>query len=257
MDLGLTGKTALVIGSTSGLGLAVARALADEGALVSICGRRGDLASTLAGEIPGATGYECDLAAPGAVEKLAADVARDSGAVDILVLNSGGPAPGPATSLTTESLQGAMDMLLMRQIELASHFLPAMRASGWGRILGLGSSGVQQPIPGLATSNIARAALAGYLKTLAAEVAADGVTVNMLLPGRIDTDRVDSLDKSRAEREQTDVELVRARSRASIPVGRYGTPSEFAAVAAFLCSQLASYVTGEQVRCDGGLVGAY
>jgi 3-oxoacyl-[acyl-carrier protein] reductase len=257
MDLGLAGKKALVLGSTSGLGLAVARALASEGALVSICGRRGDRARHLASELKGAAGYQVDLSSPDAAEKLAAEVMRFSGSVDILVLNSGGPPAGTAAAMTSDSLRQAIDTLVLRQVELTSIFLPGMVAAGWGRILGLGSSGVQQPLPRLALSNIARAGLAGYLKTLAGEVAADGVTVNMVLPGRIQTDRIESLDNSRAEYEHSDVEVVRARSKASIPQGRYGSPAEFAAVVAFLCSQQASYVTGEQVRCDGGLVGSY
>lgn len=257
MELGLAGKKALVLGSTAGLGLAVARGLASEGALVSVCGRRGDHARKLAREIPGAAGYQVDLADPDASARLAAEVMRHSGPVDILVLNSGGPPPGTAVSVTSEALRGALDTLLLRQVELTSIVLPGMVAAGWGRILGLGSSGVQQPLPGLALSNIARAGLAGYLKTLAREVAADGVTVNMVLPGRIQTDRVKSLDQSKAKHEQTTVDDVRARSKAAIPQGRYGSPDEFAAVAVFLCSERASYVTGEQLRCDGGLVGSY
>jgi len=257
MDLGLAGKKALVLGSTSGLGLAVAQALGREGAIVALSGRRGDVARERAAEIPGATGYEVDLAAADSAHKLAEEVTRDLGSVDILILNSGGPTPGTAASVTPDSLRPALDTLLIRQVELTSIFLPGMRAARWGRIVGLGSSGVQQPLPALALSNIARAGLAGYLKTLANEVAADGVTVNMVHPGRIQTDRIESLDNSKAQRENTDVEEVRTRSKAAIPMGRYGDPAEFAAVAAFLCSQQASYVTGEQVRCDGGLVGSY
>jgi 3-oxoacyl-[acyl-carrier protein] reductase len=132
-----------------------------------------------------------------------------------------------------------------------------MRERRFGRIVAVGSSGVQQPIEGLVASNAARAALAGYLKTLATEVAADGVTVNMVLPGRIDTERVGVLDRANAERSGISVEEARSRSEASIPAGRYGTPEEFAAVVTFLASAAAAYVTGEQVRCDGGMVRAH
>jgi len=132
-----------------------------------------------------------------------------------------------------------------------------MRERGWGRVIAVGSSGVQQPIERLALSNVGRAALAGYLKTLAGEVAGDGVTVNMVLPGRIDTDRVSALDAATAERTGATVEQVRTRSESAIPAGRYGTPDEFAAVVLFLASNAASYVTGEQIRCDGGMVRAY
>jgi 3-oxoacyl-[acyl-carrier protein] reductase len=257
MDLGLHGRTALVAGSTSGLGLAVARELAAEGARVAVTGRRGDVAKEEAAALPGAVGLEVDLAAPGSAERLVADVAEQLGAVDVLVLNSGGPPPGTADGLSAEMVAGALDTLLLRQVELVSAVLPGMRERGWGRIVALGSSGVQQPLPRLALSNIARAGLAGYLKTLAGEVARDGVTVNMVLPGRISTDRVASLDRSAADREGLSVTDVEARSRGSIPAGRYGRPEEFAAVVAFVCSDRASYVTGEQLRCDGGLVAGY
>jgi 3-oxoacyl-[acyl-carrier protein] reductase len=248
MDLGLHGRTALVAGSTSGLGLAVARELAAEGARVAVTGRRGDVAKEEAAALPGAVGLEVDLAAPGSAERLVADVAEQLGAVDVLVLNSGGPPPGTADGLSAEMVAGALDTLLLRQVELVSAVLPGMRERGWGRIVALGSSGVQQPLPRLALSNIARAGLAGYLKT---------VTVNMVLPGRIATDRVASLDRSAADREGLSVTDVEARSRGSIPAGRYGRPEEFAAVVAFVCSDRASYVTGEQLRCDGGLVAGY
>jgi len=257
MDLGLTGRTALVAGSTSGLGLEIARALAAEGARVAICGRREDIARRLAAELPGAGGFPVDLTEPDAAERLTAAVVAELGRIDVLVLNAGGPPPGPAVDVPRDAVASALQTLLLRQVELVAQVLPGMRAHRWGRIVAVGSSGVQQPLPGLALSNIARAGLAGYLKTLAGEVAPDGVTVNMVLPGRIATERVASLDRGRAEREGTDVADVEARSRATIPVGRYGRPAEFAAVAAFLCSDQASYVTGEQVRCDGGLVGAY
>jgi 3-oxoacyl-[acyl-carrier protein] reductase len=135
--------------------------------------------------------------------------------------------------------------------------LPGMRGRGFGRIVAVGSSGVQAPLERLVASNAARAALAGYLKTLATEVAADGVTVNMVLPGRIATDRTTSIDKATAERTGTTPEQARAQSEAAIPAGRYGTPDEFAAVVTFLASAAASYVTGEQIRCDGGLVRAH
>jgi 3-oxoacyl-[acyl-carrier protein] reductase len=129
-----------------------------------------------------------------------------------------------------------------------------MRAAGWGRIVAIGSTGVQQPIDGLVASNVGRAALAGYLKTLATEVAPDGVTVNMVLPGRIATDRVSGVDAAAAEKTGLSIDEVVRRSQATIPVGRYGRPEEFGAVVAFLASPAASYVTGEQIRCDGGMV---
>ncbi|WP_167139307.1 SDR family oxidoreductase [Diaminobutyricimonas sp. TR449] len=257
MDLGLGGKTALVLGSTSGLGLAVARALSSEGARVALTGRRGDEAERLAAELPGAVGLQCDLTQPDSAERLVKETTQALGEIDILILNAGGPPPGRADELDSPAVRAAIDTLLIRQLEFVSLVLPTMKATGWGRIVGLGSSGVQQPLANLALSNLSRAGLAGYLKTLASEVAVDGVTVNMVLPGRIATDRVASLDRGKAERESLDIATVQERSRATIPAGRYGLPDEFGAVVAFVCSAQASYVTGEQIRCDGGLVSAF
>jgi 3-oxoacyl-[acyl-carrier protein] reductase len=257
MDLGLTGKVALVLGSTAGLGRASAKALAAEGAHVVVVGRRAELVDALAGSLPSAAGVVADVTDPDA-PALLVDRARERfGEVDIVVLNGGGPPPGAADSFTAEAAQAAFDLLLKQHISLVGEVLPGMRERGWGRILAVGSSGVQQPIPTLTASNVGRAALAAYLKTLAGTVAGDGVTVNMVLPGRIDTDRVAQLDRAAAERTGRTPEDARAASEASIPAGRYGDPAEFGAVVAFLASRQAGYVTGEQVRVDGGLVGAY
>lgn len=147
-----------------------------------------------------------------------------------------------------------MDTLLRPHVRLLTATLPGMRSRGWGRVLAVASSGVAAPLPNLALSNLGRAGLANYLKTLATEVAADGVTVNVLLPGRIATDRVAYLDEAAAARSGRPVDQVRAASRAQIPAGRYGEPAEFGAAAAFLCSTHASYITGEALRVDGGLV---
>jgi 3-oxoacyl-[acyl-carrier protein] reductase len=151
-------------------------------------------------------------------------------------------------------IDSAVETLLRPQLRLLALTLPAMRSRGWGRVLAVGSSGVASPLPNLALSNLGRSALAGYLKTLAAEVAPDGVTVNLLLPGRIATERVAFLDESAASRTGTPVDAVVAQAKATIPAGRYGEPAEFGAAAAFLCSAPASYVTGTALRVDGGLV---
>lgn len=176
------------------------------------------------------------------------------GRVDILVLNGPGPRPGRASDTSAEDIEGAVRALVLPQQRLVSMVLPRMTEQGWGRILAVGSSGVVAPIPNLVLSNIGRAALAGYVKTLAAEVASGGITVNMLLPGRIATDRVGQLDQAAADRTGSTLEEVGQKARASIPAGRYGSPAEFAAVAAFLCSAPASYVTGTAIRCDGGMI---
>ncbi|GAA1432978.1 SDR family oxidoreductase [Streptomyces thermospinosisporus] len=254
MDLGIRGRVAVVAASTGGLGRAVAEALAAEGALVVVAGRRGHLAQQIAAGLPDAVGVQVDLTVPDGPQALVEAAREAYGDPDILVLNGPGPRPGTAAGLDTGDLAAAVDSLLLAQQRLVALTLPSMRRRGWGRILAVGSSGIAEPLPGLVLSNAGRAALAAYLKTLAAEVAADGVTVNLLLPGRIATDRVAALDAARAEREQRPVAEVEAASQAAIPAGRYGTPAEFGAAAAFLCSAPASYITGTALRCDGGLV---
>lgn len=254
MDLGLTGRCAVVSASTGGLGEAIARALGAEGASVVVSGRRGQRAKEIAASLPSAVGVEVDLTAPEGPSALVAAAREAFGEVDVLVLNGPGPAPGPAATVTTEDLDRAVDTLLRPHLRLLGETLPGMRARGWGRVLAVGSSGVAAPLPNLALSNLGRGALANHLKTLAAEIAADGVTVNLLLPGRIATDRVAHLDESAAARTGRSVDEVRDASRAQIPAGRYGEPEEFGAAAAFLCSAQASYITGEALRVDGGLV---
>ena len=254
MDLGLSGRTAVVAASTGGLGEAVARALAAEGAQVVVSGRRGQEARRIAAELPRAVGVEVDLTSAEGPASLVAVAEAAFGPVDVAVLNGPGPRPGPAAGLTDEDVDGAVAGLVRPHRRLVAAVLPGMRERGWGRLLAVGSSGVSAPLPNLAASNLGRAALAAWLKTLAGEVAADGVTVNLLLPGRIDTDRVAQLDAAAAERTGRSMAEVQAASRAGIPAGRYGRPEEFGAVAAFLCSAAAGYVTGSAVRCDGGLV---
>ena len=257
METGLKGKNVLVPGASSGIGLAVARAMAAEGANVVLGGAArgsGPGGSCAAGS---AVGIGIDLTDDGAPSALVEAAVEAFGPIDVLILNSGGPPPGGAADVSAEQALEAVHQLLLQHMRLTALVLPGMRERGWGRVVAVGSSGVQQPLPNLALSNIGRAGLAGYLKTLAAEVAKDGVTVNMVLPGRIDTDRVGSLDAAAAKRTGRSPEETRAASEASIPAGRYGKPEEFAAVVAFLASGPASYVTGEQIRCDGGLVRSY
>lgn len=254
MDLGLQGRTALVLASTGGLGAATARAIGAEGANVVVTGRDESRAQSVASELPSAVGVGCDLTEPGAADALVTATRDAYGNPDIVVLNGPGPKPGKASEIDPETMQAAVDVLLAPQIAIVSRTLGPMRSAGWGRILAVGSSGVQQPIPALGASNLGRAALGSYLKTLSIEVAADGVTVNMLLPGRVATNRTAALDEAAAKQSGGTVEDARAASEAKIPAGRYGDVSEFGAVAAFLCSGPASYVTGSQIRCDGGLV---
>jgi 3-oxoacyl-[acyl-carrier protein] reductase len=257
MDLGIDSRAALVMGSTSGLGLAVAKSLVAEGARVMVAGRDEDTSRKRAAEIGAVGAVAADLTGRDSAARVVDEATRTVGEVDILVMNCGGPPPGAAKDIESGQLRDSLEVLLVRQIELVERVLPGMITRGWGRLVAIGSSGVQQPIRNLALSNIGRVGLAGYLKTLAAEVAGRGVTVNMVLPGRIATDRIAALDASTAERENVTAAEIAERSRANIPMGRYGDADEFAAMVTFLCSDLASYVTGEQIRCDGGLVGSF
>ena len=264
MDLGISGKTALVAASTGGLGLAIARALAAEGVRVAVTGRRSERAKEIAAELDGisgavlagkgAIGIEADLSTAEGIAAAVELTELELGPIDILVLNGPGPKPGAAATLSSDDIAAAFELLVKPHHALVSRVLPGMRERRWGRILAVGSSGVVAPLPNLAVSNTGRAALAGYLKTLAAEVALDAVTVNMLLPGRIATDRVAELDQAAAKRRGTSPEEIQLESRKTIPARRYGEPEEFGAAAAFLCSAPASYITGVALRCDGGLI---
>ncbi|MFK0262153.1 SDR family oxidoreductase [Streptomyces angustmyceticus] len=254
MDLALSGRTALVCSSTQGLGAAIASALAAEGANTVVNGRHDAQAKEAAARLPHAVGAGADLLSPNGPEELFQATVEAFGPPDVLVLNGPGPRPAQATDVTAADVDSAFETSVRPHIRLISLALPAMRARGWGRILAVGSSGIAAPLANLALSNLGRAGLAGYLKTLAAEVAADGVTVNLLLPGRIRTERTRTVDTANAARTHRSVADVERESVAAIPAGRYGHPSEFAAAAAFLCSAPASYVTGVALRCDGGLV---
>ena len=257
MDLGIKGRRALVLASSRGLGKGIAVALAREGVDVLLSGRNVETLAANCDAINAegagrADWVEADLADADVAERLASAAKEKLGAVDILVNNSGGPTPGSTEDMSEDALMTYFQSMVLRQITLANRLLPGMKERRWGRILTVASSGVIEPIPGLALSNTLRPALAGWSKTLATEVAEFGITSNMLLPGSILTDRLTSLDKAAAERSGRAIEDVRAQSERAIPAKRYGTVEEFAATAAFLCSERASYVTGSIVRCDGG-----
>jgi 3-oxoacyl-[acyl-carrier protein] reductase len=259
MDLGLKGKRALVLGSTRGLGRGIAEALAVEGARLGICGRDAAAAEQAAAEIgrggaAEARGFGVDLLDDASVGRLCEVVSAAFGGLDVLVLNGGGPPPGAAADIKPEVWARQFQAMFLAHTRIAGQFLPGMRRQNWGRILICSSSGAVQPIPALAISNTIRAGLIGWAKTLAAEVAADGVTVNTLLPGRIKTERVDEIDAATAKRLGKPVDDDVAASKATIPAGRYGTAAEFGAVGAFLVSGPASYVTGSVIRADGGFI---
>jgi 3-oxoacyl-[acyl-carrier protein] reductase len=257
MDLGINGKRALVLASSRGLGHGIAVALAREGANVLLCGRSGEQleANCKAINAKGngkADWIWADLSDEKFVETVTAAVKEKFGGLDILVNNTGGPTPGTTEDMTPEELETYFSSMVLRVISLTNALLPGMKAQGWGRILTVASSGVIEPIANLALSNTLRPALAGWSKTLASEVASHGVTANLLLPGSILTGRLDELDGAAAKRTGKSMEDVRSDKEARIPVGRYGKVEEFAATAAFLCSQPASYITGSLIRCDGG-----
>ncbi len=258
MDFGLHGKRALVLGSTRGLGFAVAQALVEEGVGVILCGRSQEkldqAAQGLAGSDRTVDTCRIDLADRASIDAALTSAPVTMGRIDILVNNSGGPAPGGVTDIATEAWTRNFEAMATSLFHITAQLLPAMRAARWGRIVTIASSGVVQPIPNLALSNALRASVIGWAKTLASEVAADGVTVNTVLPGRIRTERVAELDSANAKRSGRAVADVQAESLKSIPVGRVGEPREFGDVVAFLASQRASYITGSVVRVDGGMI---
>ena len=243
MELGLAGRTAIVCGASSGMGLAIAETLAAEGANVAMFARRREILEREAERI-GALAVQGDLTIPQHLERLVQATVGAFGGVDVLVLNGGGPPAGTASSLTAEAVEEAVALLLTAHVTLVARCLPQLRESGRGRIVAIESSSVREPLANLALSNAVRPGVVGWLKTLAREVGADGITVNTIAPGRIDTDRLRSLYGDGGP-PAADLEHV--------PVRRLGTPAEIAAVAAFLASDRAGYVTGAVIPVDGGL----
>lgn len=261
MDLGLQGKVALVAASSKGLGRAIASELAAEGARVMISGRTEETLSRAAAEIEEKTGSEvrfrvADLARGEDVRGLVNSVVEQFGGVDVLVNNSGGPPAGGFDDLLDEDWQDAFELNLMSFVRLIRNVLPHMRERGGGRIVNVASSSIKQPIDNLMLSNTFRAGIAGLAKSLAAELAPDGILVNTLGPGRIHTERSASLDLAQAEARGVSEEDVRAEFASKIPLGRYGTPEEFAKVATFLGSPANAYTTGQAILVDGDMVRA-
>lgn len=258
MDLELRGRTALVGGATSGLGRASAEALAAEGCRLLIWSRDAARLSATAGELRSAHGIEvahvvADASSPEAAATVAG-AAASFGPIDILVSNAGGPPTTDPTATDPAAWQRSLQLLATTPIELATRLLPGMRERGWGRVIAILSSGVRQPIGDLVYSNAGRSALAAWLKTTARAIASEGVTLNGVMPGRIATPRIHELDSGRAEREGTTEDEVRNAHIATIPAGRYGRPEELGALVAFLASERGSYITGQLVAVDGGLI---
>jgi 3-oxoacyl-[acyl-carrier protein] reductase len=260
MDLGIAGRTALVFGAGGGLGGAIATALAREGARVGLADINGDALARTEARLreTGAETHsiEWDLSDIDGAAARMAHVQSALGPVDILVNNTGGPPPSPVAGQPADAWQSHFNSMVLAVIGVTDLVLPAMTERGWGRVITSTSSGVIAPIPNLGLSNTLRSALVGWSKTLAAEVGRAGVTSNIVLPGRIATDRIRFLDEKRAEREGLAFEDVVQQSTDSIPLGRYGQPSEYGDVVAFLASERASYLTGSVFRIDGGYINA-
>lgn len=257
MELGITGKRALVCASSKGLGRGCARALAAEGVHLVMNARGREALETAADEIRAAYGVDVvTVAADVTTEEGRAAVLAAAGEVDILVTNAGGPPPGMWSDWAREDFIAALDANMLTPIALMQALMPGMIERGWGRVVNITSGSVKAPIPVLGLSNSARAGLTGFVAGTARQVAGKGVIINNLLPGIHDTDRAAALDGGVAKAEGISVDAARKKREAGIPAGRYGTPDEFGAACAFLCSQHAGFIVGQNLLLDGGAINA-
>ena len=255
MDLGLEGRVAVVFGGGGGIGRGIAASLAAEGARVAIADISDEALAQAVAEIEqDVLPVRVDLSDHESITAGLERVVAELGTVSVLVNNTGGPPPGPAAGVATAHWERYFHIMVSSLMHATDLVLPGMRSLGWGRIITSTSYGAIVPIPNLGISNALRPALLGWSKTVAGEVAADGVTVNVVVPGRIATARALEVDRKEAERDGVPVEKVAAASAATIPVGRYGTVQEYGDVVAFLASDRAGYVTGSVVRVDGGMI---
>ena len=259
MDLGLTDRVAFVGGASAGLGRAIARRLAKEGCRVAICARRPDVLESLARELKTDFGADVsvatgDLADTGSIVTLVRESATELGPIDVLVTNVGGPPAGQFDDLEPAAWNRALDLLLHSVLTLSREVLPSMKEKGWGRIINVTSVAVKQPVDNLMLSNSIRAAVTGFARTLANEVARDGITVNNVMPGYTRTERLEELAAGAAARQGIDASAVFAKWEEETPAGRLGEPEELAALVAFLASKHAAYITGTSTPVDGGWI---
>jgi 3-oxoacyl-[acyl-carrier protein] reductase len=260
VDLQIKGKTALVFGGSKGIGRGIAEALAAEGVAVAIVSRtQATIDATVAAmKSRGwrAIGLAADLANWASIEAAVKSAREQLGPIDILVNNSGGPPPSGVVGVKPEVWEAQFQAMVMPFFKVTDMLIGEMRQRKWGRVMNVASYSVIEPIPTIGISNTLRSAVVGWSKTLAGEVARDNITVNMLLPGVIDTDRSKALHQGMAKRMNISEEEALKRFETTLPIGRMGTAAEFGAVAAFLASPLAAYVTGGMIRIDGGLTRA-
>jgi 3-oxoacyl-[acyl-carrier protein] reductase len=255
MNLGLTGKVAMVAGASRGLGFAVAQALAGEGALVSIASRDEASIKSAASRLgEPALATVVDVRSADAIHRWAEMTIEKFGGVDLLFSNAGGPPAGEALSFEDSAWQDAANLLLFSTLRMVRAVVPSMKARGGGAILVSTSSSVKEPIPNLGLSTVLRASVSALAKTLALELAPAHIRVNQIIPGRIDTDRLRALDEGNAKRHGISAVDAKQKALAAIPLGRYGEPQEFGRVAAFVLSDAAAYMTGATVQVDGGLI---
>ena len=261
MDFGLKGRTVLVLASGSGLGKAVAGEFLREGAWVVICGRDGEKLVRASADLEFLTGrrplvFPCDITRSADLKNLVSFAAASSGSVDVLVNNAGGPPSGTFESLGDEDWQRAFELNLLSYVRAVREVLPLMKERGWGRIVNSTSSSVREVIENLILSNTFRLGVIGLTKTLSAEFAPYGILVNAIGPGRFDTERIRQLDRALAERKGLPVEKVSGEALSRIPLGRYGDPAEYGRLAVFLGSEANTYITGQTILADGGMVRA-
>jgi 3-oxoacyl-[acyl-carrier protein] reductase len=259
MDTGLKGKAAIVCAASEGLGRAAAEALAAEGCRLAICSRREAAIRQAAAEIQGQTGSEvfpfaADLRSGDHIRQFVAAATGALGGLDVLVTNVGGPKPGTFDTLADGDWHEAVDLLLLSVVRLCREALPHLRQRGGGRIVHITSVAVKQPVPGLMLSNAVRAAVVGFSKTLARELAPEKITVNCVAPGHSRTARAIQLARATAEREGKPLEEIERRTVSNIPMGRLGEPRELADLIAFLASERSGYITGSVIQVDGGAV---